>query len=97
MTEEEQINELEPPKHPYFFPVVKHHENYLRTYGPKMKCFDENLEIHGNFNSEKAANLILVFEKCDRKLRDTCWKEEDIQDWLRGTYVVTLENTWTFR
>ena len=33
-----------------------------------MKCLDEEgTEIFGNYNTDKASNLMIVFEKCDEE------------------------------
>ena len=60
-----------------------------------MKCFDEKISLNGNFNTENAQNLVLVFEKCDPSVT-TCKSEEVIEEFIRSSYIVTAENTWIF-
>jgi hypothetical protein len=81
-----------------FFTPVQHQIYYFMTYGHKMKCMDQPLKVQGNYDSWKARNFALVFEKCDNTVEGhTCEPEEVITDWLAGTYVVVVENNWTFR
>ena len=37
----------------------------MTTYGKKMKCIDTNdVKIQGSYNTDKASNLMVVFERC---------------------------------
>ena len=40
--------------------------NDVKTYGPKMLCPAEvdKLNLIGNYNTQKANNLMIVFERC---------------------------------
>ena len=52
-----------------FFPITDISANDMEKYGPKLKCvdFDANYKLLGNFNTEIASNLMVVFERCDYK------------------------------
>lgn len=63
----------------------------ISTYGPKMKCIAKPYEVLGNFNTNIAANLMAVFEKCDRTVRK-CKTEAEIEDWMTFKYILTLTN-----
>ena len=68
----------------------------MKTYGPKMKCLvDPNMDYFGNFDTDKAQNLMIVFEICDKTKR-TCKTDTEITEWLRFKYIVTLENERKF-
>ena len=57
-----------------------------------MKCIDEKqIEIMGNYNTDKASNLMIVFEFCDKTVR-TCASDETISKWLEFKYIFVLEN-----
>ena len=63
-----------------------------------MKCIDIPLKVQGNYDSWRARNFALVFDKCDNTVEGhTCEDEDVITDWLKGTYVIVAENQWTFR
>ena len=50
-----------------FFKTDPESLNDLNTYGPKMRCLDEDkYQIFGNYDAKLANNLMIVFEKCDR-------------------------------
>lgn len=42
-----------------------------------------------------ANNLMVVFEKCDKKVRE-CKSDQEIQDWLVFKYMLVLENSKRF-
>ena len=54
----------------------------------------------GNFNTYKADNLMVVFEKCnpDDHLEDPefCKSDEEIIEWFDGKYILSLENEKRF-
>ena len=72
----------------HIYPTNPLSEKDLQIYGPKLKCLDlehpdapESLEIFGNFNTEKASNLMIVFERCDIRVEESeCAGDEDFKD-----------------
>jgi len=40
---------------------------------------------------------VISFETCDSKERATCKNDTEIAEWIKGKYLITAENTWTFR
>ena len=61
-----------------------------------MYCPVEKINLQGNYNSAKAATFVITIVKCDPKIRSTCKSDEEINEWLIGKYLITIENTWTF-
>ena len=63
----------------------------------KLKCIrdPQQLSLYGNYDTELAANLIIVFELCDPKLRK-CKTEDQIRNWMESKYIITLENNKRF-
>ena len=55
----------------------------MNTYSGKMKCLKDSnsTEIFGSYNTDKASNFMVVFEKCDKEKRK-CKSEKKIQKWL---------------
>ena len=63
-----------------------------------MKCVDEGAEteIFGSYNTDRASNLMIVFERCNTSLR-TCKADDVIEKWLEFNYLVLLENKKVFK
>ena len=60
--------------------------------------------VWGNYNTGAAGSLMIVFEKCnatrlalDEETADVkCAEDKDIDKWLVGRYIITLENQRMF-
>ena len=66
----------------------------METYGPKLKCVDleASYNLLGNFNTELASNLMVVFERCDTKVPgNNCAGDAEFKDWLASKYLITLK------
>ena len=48
----------------------------------RFKCINEPYDIWGDYNSDRAQNLMIVYELCDPKIRTTCKSQEEISDAL---------------
>ena len=59
-----------------------------------MKCLEQGqFEIIGNYNTDKAKNIMIVFEKCNSTaLGRPCKSDTEINEWLKFKYIVALEN-----
>ena len=59
-----------------------------------MKCLEEGqFDITGNYNTDKANNIMIVFEKCNSEiLGRSCKTDIEIDEWLKFKYIVVLEN-----
>ena len=66
-----------------FFPVDLFSLKDMNNYSSKMKCLDStnSTEIFGSYNTDKASNFMIVFEKCNREERK-CKSENKIKLWL---------------
>ena len=82
-----------------YFKLDESTANDSRVYAPKMLC-PVNLQkdkLQGNYNTQKAKNIMIVFEKCDSSWKDvTCKSEEDMKKWMTGKYFVVLSNQKKF-
>ena len=67
----------------------------LSRLGNLLKCVQEPYGLMGNFDTAVGGNLLAVFEKCDRTKR-TCKSEAEIEAWMAGKYIFTLENQKKF-
>ena len=76
-------------------------DKVTRYYEAKSRNFlcPKNLDdvfINGNYNTDSAKNLMIVFEKCDPNERKKkglkCKTEAEIDDWLLFKYILVLEN-----
>ena len=63
-----------------------------------MKCIDEeDFAIAGDFNSNTASNLMVVFELCVDSKRTTCNKDPvAINQYVEEAYILILENKSLF-
>ena len=54
-----------------FFPVDSSSLQDLNTYSAKMKCLNntDSAEVFGSYNTDKASNFMIVFEKCNKEER----------------------------
>ena len=57
-----------------------------------MKCVDEDFQIYGEYNTNIASNLMIVFETCDPEKRD-CADPETIKEWIKFKYLIISENS----
>ena len=62
-----------------------------------MKCLDDDslTQLFGNYDSNVANNLMIVFEKCDSTVR-ACKTDQEITDWLVFKYIILFENSRRF-
>ena len=77
-----------------FYPLHKNSVGYF-PYWKKLLCIDDEVEIHGNYNSADVSHLQLTFEKCDPEKRK-CKSEEEIIDAMRKLFIITLHNSIRF-
>ena len=76
------------------YPVVKTSLQEVITWKKKFKCIDkEQLSIQGDYNSSKAQQLFFGFKMCEG---EGCKTQEEIREWLKGTYIVLLYNSVRF-
>lgn len=73
-----------------FYPVHENSES-LKSYIPKMKCIDEDYSLYGDFNTNVASTLMIVFEKCD-PANTICADEKVINEWMEFKYIILAEN-----
>ena len=71
-------------------------------YRKKFWCFDAErmeeeynppqIEIQGDYNSNKARHLKIMFEKCDPELNPEgfCKTESEINTWLKRKFIIIL-------
>ena len=61
-----------------------------------MKCVDQPISTYGNFQTESAKILLIIFERCDHGLRKTCKSDEELKNWLKDKYLVFAYNKQVF-
>ena len=85
-----------------FLPIKNEMKETYKTYGSKLLCPKDldDIEIKGNYDTEVAVNLMIVFEKCDPVLRVKsglkCKTEKQIEEWLLFKYILIIENSIQF-
>lgn len=73
-----------------FWTIHTNSESY-KPYLPTLKCIDEDFELFGDFDTNVAQNLMIVFDKCDPKVR-SCADDAVIDEWLKFKYILSVEN-----
>ena len=90
------------PEKSTFFPT---HKNAIRTldyYHKKFMCIDSDLQLQGDYNSDKASLFKIVMKTCSPDdehiiaLGKTCKSEDEIKEWMKRKYVVVLNNQQRF-
>lgn len=56
-----------------------------------MKCIDEDFELYGDFDTNFAQNLMIVFDRCDPSER-VCADDAVIDEWIKFKYIILVEN-----
>ena len=73
-----------------FYPLADTQQTWKR-FLPFLHCIDESYDIFGDFNSDYASNLAVIFKRCDPTERK-CKSDEEISEWLDKKYIMVLEN-----
>ena len=74
---------------------MKATKDVVDLYANKFDCVPEkDLRISGDWNSNSGKSLYAVFNKCSGS--DDCKSEEEIEEFLRGAYVMVLYNQIRF-
>ena len=69
----------------------------MENYGRRLRCLvdKEDLHLYGNFDTNAADNLMVVFETCDpQKLgfAQRCKSDEEIRTWMQEKFILVLTN-----
>ena len=68
----------------------------VKSYSKAFKCLDnpeEHLLMKGNYDTEMAANLMIVFDICnDATSSVKCKPQEEIDEFLKFKYLIGLWN-----
>ena len=94
--EELGISEVYDPDKAKFFPAHQNSQGFLNFYWKKLYCYDDFVDQHGNYNSADFSGLQISFVKCDSTIRDTCKSEEEIENFMRRMFILTLTNSIRF-
>ena len=82
-----------------FFKLNKKTETDARIYAPKMLCpidLQDN-QLQGDYNAQKAKNLMVIFEKCHESWsNETCKSDAEIEQWIKGKFIAVLTNQKKF-
>ena len=82
-----------------FYKLKESSKEELDINWRKLKCIDKDTELmmFGNYRSQAANNIMVVFEKCDATVPGaTCKSETDIKKWLEFKYIITVDNIKRF-
>ena len=83
-----------------FYPISPLFAAQLKMYRRRFKCLaypERDLSMFGNYHTEVAANLMVVFDKCNNATSTvTCKSPEAISEYLEFKYLLGLWNTNQF-
>ena len=85
------------PQKSRFFEGDKASKEYVREYKDKMQCIDEDFSIFGDYRSFAVQHLSIQFEACDYINNSTCKSYEEIRQFMRRKFIMTLENARVFK
>ena len=75
-------------------------EAYLNKYWKKLFCYDEQINIQGDYQSDRATQLMIHIVKCNNETRGEgeppCKSDQEIEGWLRRKFLLTLTNQKRF-
>ena len=97
---EDEINDIEGTKtNSTFYPISKLSSIDVKAYIGRFKCLDEpeKLVLRGNYDTQVASNLMVVFDKCNNVTTEgQCKSEEEIQAFMEYKYLMSIVNTRRF-
>lgn len=71
--------------------IIENEDNNL-----PFQCIDENYKLRGNYNSEVANNLMIVFQRCGVEVEEgenhACATDSQIDQTIEGSYILLIEN-----
>ena len=79
-----------------FYPAHSSSASFLEFYWKKLECYDDVVNVHGNYNSETINHLHFYFKRCDKKERSTCKSDEEFENFTRNLFYVHLQNSVRF-
>ena len=74
----------------------KNSQEWLEQYWKKLKCYDEIVNVHGNYNSVRVSHLHLKFARCNPTERATCKSDEEFREFTKKLYTVHVNNSVRF-
>ena len=64
----------------------------IKVFGNRLKCFDDELDMFGNYDAFAASNLMVAFIMCDPESGLECKNSTEVREWLENKYILTLVN-----
>ena len=64
-----------------FYPIFENNYGHVSFYKRKLYCIDEKMELQGDYNSDRATRVQVVFEECNNQTvvpANTCRPREEI-------------------
>ena len=77
-----------------FYPAHKNSRRWLDLYWKKLKCYDEQVDIRGDYNSASVSHLHFYFQKCTE--RPTCKNDTEIEKFSTNLFYLHVHNSVRF-
>ena len=65
-------------------------------YWKKFKCYDDQIDIRGDYNSNSVDHLHLSFARCNPEERGTCKSDEEYNKFVDRLFYIHLHNSVRF-
>ena len=67
----------------------------MDAYWKKLRCYDEEIYVAGDYQSDRAVGLQISIVKCSNSTSEgsvICKSDEEIEKWLARKFIITLNN-----
>ena len=91
----EDMSQEEIPE-PTFFEPYEANIQWFEDYSTKLWCIDDDIHVKGNYDSQEADTFAIMLERCNPAERSTCKSDEEIDEWIKGKFIVMVDNNWRF-
>ena len=80
-----------------FYPVHQTSKVWLEFYYKRLKCYDEQVDIHGDYDSNEMTHLHVYFERCKpSKTQQSCATDEEFYDFTQNLFYIHVINSVKF-
>ena len=59
-------------------------------------CYDEQVDVHGNYDSASVTHLHFYFDRCNQTQRPTCKNDTEFREFTKNLYYIHVYNSVRF-
>ena len=79
-----------------FWPISDASRYWLELDWKKLYCVGEQLDLHGDYNSGIVTHFGVHLERCNPDVRPDCKPDDEITQWLKRKFIITITNNERF-